>query len=99
MTWASLTSGSRVEELLDLARVDVLAAADDHVLDPADDTHVAVLVHDRQVAAVHPSGGVNRAGGGLGVRPVPAHDAVAARALLAGRTARHGGAGLRDRRS
>ena len=26
-----------VEELLDLARVDVLAAADDHVLDPADD--------------------------------------------------------------
>ena len=37
-----------VEELLDLARVDVLAAADDHVLDPADDVDVALVVHRRR---------------------------------------------------
>ena len=39
------SSGWRVEELLDLARVDVLAAADDHVLDAADDVDVALVVH------------------------------------------------------
>src|SRR6266498_3159839 len=34
----------RVQELLDLARVDVLAAADDHVLDSADDVDVPLVV-------------------------------------------------------
>src|SRR3712207_8172505 len=34
--------------------VHVLAAADDHVLDPPDDVQVALGVHDRQVAGVHP---------------------------------------------
>ncbi|MGH3357693.1 MAG: AMP-binding enzyme [Nocardioidaceae bacterium] len=32
-----------VQELLDLPRVEVLAAADDHVLDPSDDVHVPVV--------------------------------------------------------
>ena len=41
-----------VEQLLDLARVNVLAAADHHVLDAADDAAVAVLVQRRQVATV-----------------------------------------------
>src|SRR3712207_7186432 len=45
-------------ELLDLARVHVLPAADDHVLDPADDVEVAGVVHDGEVAGVHPAGGV-----------------------------------------
>ena len=44
-----------IEEFLDLARIDVLAAADDHVFDPADDVAVAVLVHDRKVAGMHPA--------------------------------------------
>ena len=38
-----LDVGVAVEELLDLARVDVLAAPDDQVLDAADDVDVAVL--------------------------------------------------------
>src|SRR4029453_8803626 len=37
--------GMREQQLLDLARVDVLAAADDHVLDSPDDPAVAVGVH------------------------------------------------------
>ena len=45
-----------VEELLDLARIDVLAAADHHVLDAADDVAVALVVHGREVAGVHPAG-------------------------------------------
>ena len=49
-----------VEELLDLPRVDVLAAADDHVLDAADDLDVAVLAHHREVTGVHPAPRVDR---------------------------------------
>jgi hypothetical protein len=59
ITCASCTPGWRVQELLDLARVDVLAAADDHVLDAPDDVDVALVVHRREVAGVHPAGGVD----------------------------------------
>src|SRR5947208_1174774 len=38
-----------VQELLDLARIDVLAAPDHHVLEPADDVDVARIVHRREV--------------------------------------------------
>jgi hypothetical protein len=55
-------SGVGVEELLDLARVDVLAAADHHVLDPADDVAVAVLAHLGQVAVcIQPSASIGLA--------------------------------------
>src|SRR3954453_2968745 len=43
-----------VEDLLDLARVDVVAAADDQVLLAVDDEEAAVLVDPRHVAAVEP---------------------------------------------
>ncbi|MNT80346.1 hypothetical protein D3C72_2197900 [compost metagenome] len=39
--------GMAIQEFLDLARVDVLAAADHHVLHPADDVAVAVIVQHR----------------------------------------------------
>ena len=39
-----------VEDLLDLARVDVVPAADDHVLLAVDDEEVAVGVDGRHVA-------------------------------------------------
>ena len=58
-----LDVGVGVEELLDLARVDVLAAADHHVLDPPDDVDVAVVVHHGEVAGVHPPVGVDGLGG------------------------------------
>ena len=45
---------------------------------------VALVVHRREVAGVHPAGAVDRLGGPLGVLPVAEHDAVAARAQLAG---------------
>src|SRR5580700_5079501 len=81
-----------VEELLDLARVDVLTAADHHVLDPADDADVTVLVHRREVAGVHPALLVDRLGGALGVVPVSAHDHIPAREELAGLAALDGAA-------
>src|SRR5439155_11705778 len=75
----------------DLGGVDVLAAADDHVLQPADDLHVALGVHHRQIAGVHPAGLVDAALRRRLVAPVAAHDAVAARAELARRAARQHG--------
>lgn len=84
------------EELLQFARIDVLAAADDHVLAAPDDPHVAVVVHHRQVAGVHPARRVDGLGGGLGVVPVAEHHAVAAGAQLADLAARHHPARLVD---
>src|SRR6202045_896341 len=49
-----------VEELLDLARIDVLAAADHHVLDPPDDVAVALGVYGREIAGPHPAGRIDR---------------------------------------
>ena len=78
-----------VEELLDLARIDVLAAADHHVLQAADDVDVALLVHGREIAGVHPARLVDRLGGLLRVVPVALHHRIAAGAELAGLAARH----------
>jgi hypothetical protein len=76
-----------VQDLLDLARADALAAADDHVLDAADDAHAAVVVHHREVAGVHPAVLVDGGAGGHPVAPTTEHRAVAARAPLARRPA------------
>ena len=54
----------RVEDVLDLARVDVVAAADDQVLLAVDDEEEAVLVDVAEVAGVEPAVG-DRLGGGL----------------------------------
>src|SRR3954447_10046380 len=47
--------GVLVEDLLDLARIDVVATADDHVLLAVDDEEVAVLVDLCHVAGVEPA--------------------------------------------
>src|SRR5580700_12089765 len=64
--------GMLVEHLLDLSRVDVVAAADDQVLFPVHDVEVAVGVDAGQVAAVEPAV-ADRLGGGLGAVPVALH--------------------------
>ena len=70
--------GMRVEKLLDLAGINVLAAADDHVLQPPDDVAVALRVDGREIAGMHEPGLVDGSGGCAGVVPVAAHDAIAA---------------------
>src|SRR6185437_4978963 len=72
----------RVQELLDLARIYVLAPTNDHVLDASADVHTAVLTHHGQIARMHPSSGVNRLSGRLWVVPVAEHHRVPARAQL-----------------
>jgi hypothetical protein len=65
------------EHLLDLPRVDVVAAADDHVLLAVDDEEVAVRVHLRDVARVEPAT-PHRLGRGVVALEVALHDVVAA---------------------
>jgi hypothetical protein len=67
-----------VEHLLDLPRVDVVAAANDQVLLPVDDVEVAVLVDPGQVTGVEPAPirlpcPLHGLGGGLGALPVAFH--------------------------
>ena len=65
--------GMAVNGALHLGRVDVLAAADDHVLDPVVDVDIAVGVQVAGVAGEHPAVGGHGAGGGLGLLPVAQH--------------------------
>ena len=48
-------AGMAREHVLDLERVDVLAARDDHVVEPAVEPEVAVLVEPADVAGVVPA--------------------------------------------
>ena len=77
-------AGVVVQELLDLGRIDVLAPPDDQLLAAADDPVVAVVALAGEVAGVKPAVGVDHPGGRLGVLVIAGHDAVAARAKLAG---------------
>ena len=58
-----------VEELLDLARIEVLAAADHHVLDAADDVAIALVIDHGEIAGMHPAVGVEHVGGLFGLVP------------------------------
>src|SRR5437667_12731211 len=78
-----------VQELLDPARIHVLAAPDHHVLDAADDAAIALLVDRREVAGVHPARRIDGVARPLIVVPIAEHDRVAARAQLAGLAARN----------
>ena len=42
-----------VEKIFDFLRVDVFSAADDHVLDPADDPAVSVLINHANVPVMN----------------------------------------------
>src|SRR5580700_3841908 len=49
-----------IKEFLDLARVDVLAAADHDVLDPAYDIAITLVVDHREISGMHPARRVDR---------------------------------------
>src|SRR5260370_21681507 len=78
-----------IEKLLDLARVKVLAAADHHVLDAADDVAITLRVDHGDVAGMHPAIGVEHVGGFFSLIPIAQHDAVAAGAEFAAFAAGH----------
>src|SRR5262245_36358381 len=63
--------GMHQQRGLDVAAADVLATADDQVLDPVDDVEEALVVEVRAVAGAKPVAGERRCGG-LGLVPVAA---------------------------
>ena len=81
-----LHRGMPQQHALDFDRRDVLAAADDHVLEPIADLDVAVGMDDGGVAAVEPAA-AHRRGRRLRVVVVALHDDVAADDDLAERRA------------
>src|ERR1700733_3709559 len=85
----------RVQDLLDLSRVDVLAAADDHLLEPALDPVVPALVRRAEIAGVQPARGVDRRTGGSGIVEIPRHHVVATGEDLTDRARGHRLAGRR----
>ena len=72
---------------LDLHAVNVLAAADHHVLGPVDDVDEALVVDTGDVAGVQPAAG-ERLGGRRGLVPVTLHDVGALDPQLADRPRR-----------
>src|SRR5439155_19964545 len=72
-----------LQEVFDLAGKNVLATADQHVLRAADDVAPALRIDRRQVAAVHPTGRIERLAGALGILPIAAHHEIPTRAQLA----------------
>src|SRR5580692_3122411 len=81
--------GVPIQILFDFTRVDVLAAADDHVLDPADDAAISGVVDGSEVAGMHPPGGIDGFPGPCLVIPVTEHHGISSRAELAGLSPRH----------
>ena len=72
-----------VDEVLNLLGVDVLAAADNHILDAAGDFEVALGRAAGQIAGVEPAVLIDGGGCGLGHFVVALHDVVALGAELA----------------
>src|SRR5579884_142184 len=70
------------QQLLDFDRVDLLAAADDHILEPSRDDHVAIVVVAAEIARMQPAADHCLAGP-LGHAPVAVHQRRSARDDLA----------------
>jgi hypothetical protein len=60
-----------IDHVLDLGRVGVEAADDEHVLHAIGDRDVAALIHHCDVAGVQPAVGVDRLGRALGIVDEP----------------------------
>src|ERR1700754_257020 len=76
--------GVPAQQFLDLARINILAAADNHVLEPAEDAAIARLVHRAEVTGVQPAVAIDRAGGRLRVVEIALHHGIAASTYFAG---------------
>ena len=78
-----------IKDALDLHRVDVFAAADEHVLLAIDDVVEALAVHARHVAGMKPAVGINDRRSGLGLVVVARKHRRSAQTQLARFTWRH----------
>src|SRR5271170_1652291 len=77
------------KELLDFARIQILAAPDHHVLDASDDVAIPSLVEGGEIARVHPPRRFDDLVGLFPFVPIAEHDGIAAGAEFAGLAARN----------
>jgi len=88
------------QQFFEFARINVLTATDDHVLQATLDGAIAASIHRAEVSRVQPALGIDRRRGRLRHFEIAEHDVVAARAELAYFADRGGLAGIRiDERS
>src|ERR1700688_1808851 len=92
---SSHDGGMGVENILDLAGIDILAAADDHVLAPALNAAISVLVETPQIAGVKPAFGIDCRSRRFRIVEIVLHDGVSASADFADLSDRHNRAGFR----
>jgi len=92
---SSHDGGMGVENVLDLAGIDILAAADDHVLAPALNAAISVLVETPQIAGVKPAFGIDCRSRRFRIVEIVFHDGVSASADFADLSDRHNRAGFR----
>ena len=71
------------QQFLEFARIDVLAATDDHVLQATLDRAIAARVHRAEIAGMQPALGIDRGGGRFRHFEIAKHDVIAAGAKLA----------------
>src|SRR5882672_2988542 len=84
-----LNIGMPIQILFDFTRIDILAAADDHILDPSDDAAISIVVDGRQVTRMHPAGRIDGLPCPGLVIPIAEHDRISPGAQLTGLTPRH----------
>ncbi|MNS82235.1 hypothetical protein D3C72_1159740 [compost metagenome] len=92
---SALDTGEAVQRMLDLARVDVEARADDHLLEAPHHKQCAIRMQLAQVARGVPAAVTQCGRRGLGITEIAGHQARAANPYFAPLTAWLGGAGVR----
>src|ERR1700722_14469366 len=76
------------EKFLDFTRVDVLAPANDHVLQPTNNVAVTFCIDCRQISGMHESGVVDRSCRRRAIIPIAGLDAIATGEQLPGNAGR-----------
>src|SRR5271165_4696357 len=72
-----------VQEFFHFPRIDILPAADDHVLRSAGEVNVSLLAHDADITRMQPALAIDCARGRLRFAIITLHDHISARANLA----------------
>lgn len=100
MDWMFAPDDSRARDArkfdqygLDLGRVNIIAPADDHVLDPIDDKKAPVGIHPSDIACMHPAVAEDL-GGAIGVVDIAAHQPAASNTDLSALSCGNGAAVL-----
>src|SRR5262245_50025328 len=87
--------GMCIQKFFNLALINILAAANDHVFKPTDDIHITIVAHDCQITRVHPTTLVDCGSCSFGIVPISEHYQIAPCAQLAALSAGYDLAGPR----